>query len=448
MGILSRFQSAWSRKMNFLEVLTDYPVGRMEYPARDFVALTQTGYKQNATVRACADKIARAVGSVPWKIQRRQGGKWIDVDEKDRQAKELYRLLEMPNIMQNQRLVKEQVTIHKLCGGFGCLVRLDPSQPLSSGRVYATNNKPSGIHILPPARFIQEMGAGGIVRYDYNGPYRRIIFENNVSATDPSGFSLCCPFYIPDPIDNTLACSPLVSVATDIDLVNEGKRANLNMLKNGMRPSGILYSTGGMSASNKDELRKMMATRYSGTTNTGKYPILEGNEIKWVEMSVSPKDADWIKGSNNSERVICLVMGVPPIMMNVTGDSTYANYEEANQAFWIETVDYHCWTLCEAITPWLCPLYGDDLRIAPNYEQTSAMQNAKLDTMDKLANVNFMTQNEKRVRVGLDEIDEEQLLNSAHEASETPEEEFEEHRGGRTESNEDDRNNPIKDGKE
>lgn len=412
MSLASTLRWAWEKKTNFIQILSG-AYTHMEYPAKDFVALNLTGFRQNATVRSCSDKIAHAVGSVPWKIQRKQGGKWVDVD--DRTVRDLRDLLARPNINQSQRAVKELVVTQKLIGGFGILVRLDPSQPLSNRVIEVTKNKPVGLHVLPPHQFRQIMGNGGIVEYAYDNPDGRIRFKNNVFAPNPALFSQCCPFYIPDPQDNTRSCSPLVSVGADIDLVNEGKLLNLNMLKNGMRASGMLYAKGKLSPESKRALESTISTKYASSANAGKMPILESGtdgDIKYVDMSMTQKDADYIKGINNADRAICLVMGVPPIMMNVTGDSTYQNYEEANQAFWLETVSYHCATLAETVGEWLCPLYGDDLRIAPDYEQAAAMQNAQLDTMGKLSKVPFMTENEKRKRVGLDEIDDSELENN------------------------------------
>lgn len=39
-----------------------------------------------------------------------------------------------------------------------------------------------------------------------------------------------------------------------------------------------------------------------------------------------------------SAREIALAFGVPPMLLAIAGDNTYANYQEANRAFWRQSV--------------------------------------------------------------------------------------------------------------
>ena len=50
-------------------------------------------------------------------------------------------------------------------------------------------------------------------------------------------------------------------------------------------------------------------------------------------MSLSPRDMDFIALKQMAAREIALALGVPPLLLGIPGDNTYANYGEANRAF-------------------------------------------------------------------------------------------------------------------
>ena len=65
--------------------------------------------------------------------------------------------------------------------------------------------------------------------------------------------------------------------------------------------------------------------------------ILEGG-LDWKEMGFSPKDMEFIEAKNIAAREIALAFGVPPMLLGIPGDNTFANYSEANRNFWRQTV--------------------------------------------------------------------------------------------------------------
>jgi len=51
-------------------------------------------------------------------------------------------------------------------------------------------------------------------------------------------------------------------------------------------------------------------------------------------MAFSPADMDFINAKHVAAREIALAFGVPPMLLGIPGDNTYANYQEANRASW------------------------------------------------------------------------------------------------------------------
>ena len=65
-----------------------------------------------------------------------------------------------------------------------------------------------------------------------------------------------------------------------------------------------------------------------------------------------------------SAREIALAFGVPPMLLAIPGDNTYANYQEANRAFWRQSVLPLAARIACALTNWLAPAFGDGLVLA------------------------------------------------------------------------------------
>ena len=45
-----------------------------------------------------------------------------------------------------------------------------------------------------------------------------------------------------------------------------------------------------------------------------------------------------MEAKHAAAREIALAFGVPPMLLGIPGDNTYSNYQEANRAFWRQTV--------------------------------------------------------------------------------------------------------------
>ena len=54
--------------------------------------------------------------------------------------------------------------------------------------------------------------------------------------------------------------------------------------------------------------------------------------------SLTPKDMDFLEAKHTAAREIALAFGVPPMLLGIPGDNTFANYAEANRVFFRQTV--------------------------------------------------------------------------------------------------------------
>ena len=90
-------------------------------------------------------------------------------------------------------------------------------------------------------------------------------------------------------------------------------------------------------------------------------------------MSLTPRDLDFMEAKHAAAREIALAIGVPPMLLGIPGDNTYANYAEANRAFWRQTVLPLVQRTARALSGWLSPAYGGDLRLAPDLDAVEAL---------------------------------------------------------------------------
>ena len=105
-----------------------------------------------------------------------------------------------------------------------------------------------------------------------------------------------------------------------------------------------------------------------------------------------------------ASREIALAFGVPPLLLNIPGDNTYANYQEANRALWrLTLLPLLEKTVC-GLNHWLVDNFGDGLAIDIDRDAISALQAERTAAWERVGNAHFLTVNEKRRAVGLEPL--------------------------------------------
>jgi HK97 family phage portal protein len=213
------------------------------------------------------------------------------------------------------------------------------------------------------------------------------------------------------PLDDWYGLSQVEAAAYSIDQHNQAAIWNQALLQNGARPSGAMVvkaSHDGGSGVLSDEqfmrIKEQLDEKYCGSINAGRPLPLEGG-LEWQEMSMSPKDMDFIEAKNSAARDIALAFGVPPQLLGIPGDNTYSNMQEARLALWEETIlpllDY----TTDALNNWLVPMFGEKLLLAYDKDEISGLSARRESIWQRIENVSFMTINEKREAIGFAPLD-------------------------------------------
>ncbi len=203
------------------------------------------------------------------------------------------------------------------------------------------------------------------------------------------------------PANDHYGLSPIEAAAAAIDLHNAAARWNKALLDNSARPSGALvYSNGQqMTAEQFERLKSELEASFQGTRNAGRPLLLEGG-LDWKAMSLTPRDLDFMEAKHAAAREIALAIGVPPMLLGIPGDNTYANYAEANRAFWRQTVLPLVQRTARALTLWLTPAYGTDLRFSPDLDAVEALAPEREALWARMERTSFLSDAEKRAAVG------------------------------------------------
>lgn len=139
------------------------------------------------------------------------------------------------------------------------------------------------------------------------------------------------------PTDDHHGAGCLGAASAAVAVHNAATRWNKALLDNAARPSGALvYQPGDGSTLSPDQFQRLkteMEAAFAGAANAGRPMLLEGG-LSWQALSLSPAEMDFAGMREAAARDIALALGVPPLLLGMKGDNTYANYREANVALW------------------------------------------------------------------------------------------------------------------
>ena len=127
--------------------------------------------------------------------------------------------------------------------------------------------------------------------------------------------------------------------------------------------------------------------------------LLEGG-LDWKSMGLSPSDMALIETKLSSARDVALALGVPPQLLGIPGDNTFANYAEANRTFWRQSVLPLVARTAEALSQWLGAGFGERLQLGYDVDRIEALSQEREALWSRIEASRFLTVNEKRAAVG------------------------------------------------
>jgi HK97 family phage portal protein len=149
-----------------------------------------------------------------------------------------------------------------------------------------------------------------------------------------------------------------------------------------------------------------LETHHQGARNAGRPMLLEGG-LDWKPMGFSPSDMEFHKTKEAAARDVALAFGVPPMLLGLPGDNTYANYAEAHRAFYRLTVLPLVAKTLAALSGWLPAWYGSAFRLQVDLDNVPALAEEREALWRRISDAGFLSEAEKRGLLGLPKLREE-----------------------------------------
>ena len=342
-------------------------LGAARWGGRDPSALMRDGYLRNAVAYRCVRMIAESAASIPLRASSEELQTRIDRPNPDESGTEFFERLFADlqltgNAYAEQIMLDGEETPRALFG-------------LRSQRMRALKD-----------------AQGWTETWEYRTDHR----ARKIPREDVLHLKL---FH---PEDDIYGLSPLAAARTALDLHNASADWAKALLDNAARPSGaLIYGKDGarMSDDQFDRLKAELSSAHTGPGNAGRPLLLEGG-LDWKPMSLSPAEMDFLEARAGAAREIALAFGVPPMLLGIPGDNTYANYREANTALWRTTILPLAQKTANALTAWLGGSYNG-AKVTCDLENVPALAADREALWKRVGDADFLSAEEKRSMLGL-----------------------------------------------
>ncbi len=338
-----------------------------EWP-RSYEAQVRDGYAGNAIAQRAVKLVAEGVGSAPLGAS----------------APELVALVEARS---GGQALLETVAAQMLLHGNAYVQVLRDAEG-GVGALYA----------LRPERVSVEVDAGG-----WPTAYRYAVRERRVrlDAEGPRPDVVHIRSF--NPVDDHYGMGCLGAASGAVAVHNAAGKWNKALLDNAARPSGALvYDPGdgaALSAEQFERLKTEMEAGFAGAGNAGRPMLLEGG-LRWQALSLSPADMDFVGLKAGAAREIALAFGVPPMLLGLPGDATYANYREANKALWRLTVLPLAGTILSGLAQGLAGWF-EAAALSVDLDRVPALAEDRQHLWASVSAADFLSVEEKRAMVGV-----------------------------------------------
>ena len=358
-------------------------IGKPTWTDRNYLHLAEESYVKNVIANRCISIISKSASSIKLQLKNRNTGEIIT-------RHKILELLKKPNPILDQNSFFETIYAHKLI----------------SGNVYiqgvfnkhSNSVEPQELFILRPDRITILIGNTDIpIAYKYKFNNTEKIFK----VDQITGKSEILHIKNFNPINDWYGLSQVEPATYSIDQHNEASKWNQAILQNGAKPCGALIvkndaDNGSFLTDDQfTRLKEQLNSEFSGSENAGKPLLLEGG-LDWKEISLSPKEMDFLEMKHSTARDIALSFGVPSQLIGIPGDNTYSNMAEARLFLWEQTILPTIDCIMASLNNWLIPMFDDNLELTYNKNEITPLSVRKENFWNVLNNSSFLTDEEKK----------------------------------------------------
>ncbi len=356
------------------------------WSGRDYRKFADEAYKRNVVANRAVSMIAMGVANCTiLGYQSNDAGVRAEVN-----THPMLHLLHNPNPIQGNYQFLEALVSYYLLAGDAFVLAIGVS-----------DEPPKELHLLRPDRVRVVAGKHSIPQ---GYIYKNDDMEKYYKVDMLSGASRILHIKQFNPLSDWQGLSSVEPAAYSIDQHNQAAAWNQGLLQNGARPSGALVvkATEGGGRLTEEQywrLKNQVDEQFSGAQNAGRPLLLEGG-LEWKEMSLSPRDMDFLNIKHSAARDIALAFGVPPQLLGIPGDNTYASLAEARLALWEQTILPLSGLIFSSLERYLNPMFGASLQLEIDMDNISALALRREKMWQQLSDADFLTAAEKREMLG------------------------------------------------
>lgn len=332
--------------------------GQPAWAPRDYASVARDAFARNVVAFRCVSEIARGCASVPWLL--------FDADGAELDRHPLLDLLNRPNPMQGRGSFIEAVVASWLISGNAFVEAV----PAGDRVAELWSLRPDRMKVVP-----SDSGVPAAYEYQVNGQTVRY-------DVDPAnGRSAVLHLREYNPLNDFYGQAPAEAAGYSIDQHNNLMRHGNALLTNGARPSGALVfkpttdplskQVYTVSDQDIDKIAAKLKELHQGPAMAG-VPFVFAGDVTWKEMSLSPKELDFLASKDSAAVDIAASFQVPHILI-VPTQSTYNNLRDARISLWENTIIPRLDRLVEELNRWLSPQFGEGLRLFYDLDQVSAL---------------------------------------------------------------------------
>lgn len=362
---------------------------------RTYDNFSKEGYQKNVIVFRCISMVATACAGIPWVMYKVKGRKRLEEIEDH----PLLDLFDRPNPYQSGEAFREARVAYREISGNSYMLAVSPNSSFREPPRELWMLNPQKVKIIPGAKSLPQAFRYGDAQNYIDYPVNPLTGEGNV--LHGRNFH---------PVDPWYGMSPLEAAAFSVDQHNFAGKWNAALLQNSAQPSGALVMevtdknpSGTLGETEFTKLKEDLDHRFSGPAFAGRPMLLQGG-LKWQQMSLSPKDMDWVNSKSTSARDIAFAFGVPPMLVGIPGDNTYANYSEARIAFYEEKILPTMDVDQADLNRFLVPRFGGDLVLGYDKDEIEALGPKRDQVWARVQSATWLTVNEKRHATGYEEL--------------------------------------------
>lgn len=365
------------------------------YKKHDYDNFAKESYVKNVICYRSILLRAMSVASVPWKLFKENS----DGDKEEIKKHSIINLFKRPNPQESFSFIMLQLSAYKSLSGNSYLERISPLTGPNKGI-------PKELYVLRPDRLepIIDKNTGILAGYKFKLNGKTKIFPVDPMTLQGDIYQ----FKNFNPIDDWFGLSDTEPAARQIDTSNMGTDFSMFMFKNQGAPGMVMEYPGKVGENEFKILEANLKRKFSGPQNASKNMILtEGGKAH--PFTLKPRELEYIKGMEALARSIAIAYGVFPMLLGIPGEATFANFQEARQAFWEQVIifdlEYFKWQFNNwFFTP------DDNLELDYDLDKVPALEGKRESKWKRANESKFLKINEKREMVGLDAVDEGDVI--------------------------------------